>query len=108
MDYDSPYFLCCKAISIRSRGLSDKVLQVALFLLCMPVIAAPLQALAVLGAFTVFSLSPQKLKKNVPGFVLVGIPIYYLTRRPDSAGASRLSRIFCAYSATLLPLYLAF
>ncbi|KLO13529.1 L-methionine transporter [Schizopora paradoxa] len=49
---------------------------VALFLLCMPVIAAPLQALAVLG------------------FVLVGIPIYYLTRRPDSAEASRLSRIF--------------
>ncbi|EKM55586.1 uncharacterized protein PHACADRAFT_93389 [Phanerochaete carnosa HHB-10118-sp] len=36
---------------------------VCLFLLCMPIIAAPLEAMAVLG------------------FVLVGIPIYYLTQR---------------------------
>jgi len=36
---------------------------VALFLLCMPIIAAPLEALAVLG------------------FVLAGIPMYYITQR---------------------------
>ncbi|KAF7304904.1 L-methionine transporter [Mycena kentingensis (nom. inval.)] len=38
---------------------------VALFLLCMPVIAAPLPALAVLG------------------FVLAGVPVYYLTHRTE-------------------------
>ncbi|KAI0054111.1 L-methionine transporter [Auriscalpium vulgare] len=37
---------------------------VALFLLCMPIIAAPLEALAVLA-----------------GFVLTGIPMYYITQR---------------------------
>ncbi|KAL4265325.1 Cellular Amino Acid Transporter [Pleurotus pulmonarius] len=36
---------------------------VALFLLCMPIIAAPLEAMAVLG------------------FVAAGIPVYYITRR---------------------------
>jgi len=36
---------------------------VCLFLLCMPIIAAPLEAMAVLG------------------FVLVGIPVYYMTQR---------------------------
>ncbi|GBE82155.1 hypothetical protein SCP_0405350 [Sparassis crispa] len=40
---------------------------VCLFLLCMPVIAAPLEAMAVVG------------------FVLVGIPIYYITRRNHGA-----------------------
>ncbi|TFK76407.1 L-methionine transporter [Pluteus cervinus] len=39
---------------------------VALFLLCMPVIAAPLQAIAVLG------------------FVLAGIPVYYITQAMDA------------------------
>ncbi|KAH9981175.1 L-methionine transporter [Lactifluus volemus] len=39
---------------------------VALFLLCMPIIAAPLEALAVLG------------------FVLTGIPMYYITRHGAS------------------------
>ncbi|EIM90040.1 L-methionine transporter [Stereum hirsutum FP-91666 SS1] len=39
---------------------------VALFLLCMPIIAAPLEAMAVLG------------------FVLVGVPIYYITQRAGS------------------------
>ncbi|TFK55048.1 amino acid transporter [Heliocybe sulcata] len=38
---------------------------VALFLLCMPIIAAPLEALAVLG------------------FVSAGIPLYYITHRND-------------------------
>ncbi|EPT06173.1 hypothetical protein FOMPIDRAFT_124911 [Fomitopsis schrenkii] len=43
---------------------------VCLFLLCMPIIAAPLEAIAVLG------------------FVLVGIPIYYITQRDTGLGAS--------------------
>ncbi|KAF8077916.1 L-methionine transporter [Lyophyllum atratum] len=38
---------------------------VALFLLCMPIIAAPMEAVAVLG------------------FVLAGIPVFYLTRRSE-------------------------
>ncbi|KAK7693404.1 hypothetical protein QCA50_002972 [Cerrena zonata] len=56
---------------------------VCLFLLCMPIIAAPLEALAVLG------------------FVLVGIPIYYITQTAEgedrplifNAIASLISRI---------------
>ncbi|KAI0957300.1 hypothetical protein AcW1_005735 [Taiwanofungus camphoratus] len=40
-----------------------------LFLLCMPVIAAPLEAMAVLG------------------FVLVGIPVYYITQRSAATTA---------------------
>ncbi|GLB34923.1 putative amino acid permease [Lyophyllum shimeji] len=38
---------------------------VALFLLCMPIIAAPVEAMAVLG------------------FVLAGVPVFYLTRRSE-------------------------
>ncbi|PCH38054.1 L-methionine transporter [Wolfiporia cocos MD-104 SS10] len=48
---------------------------VCLFLLCMPVIAAPLEAMAVLG------------------FVLVGIPIYYITQR-RSAPTSGFFAVF--------------
>ncbi|KIK95238.1 hypothetical protein PAXRUDRAFT_398229 [Paxillus rubicundulus Ve08.2h10] len=40
---------------------------VAIFLLCMPIIAAPLEAMAVVG------------------FVLAGIPMYYLTHRDEKA-----------------------
>ncbi|KAL5489909.1 hypothetical protein ACEPAI_4741 [Sanghuangporus weigelae] len=54
---------------------------VALFLLLMPVIAAPLEALAVLA------------------FVLAGVPVYYLTRRPDSEGASRIQSILSPFNA---------
>ncbi|EPQ58713.1 hypothetical protein GLOTRDRAFT_57082, partial [Gloeophyllum trabeum ATCC 11539] len=52
---------------------------VALFLLCMPVIAAPLEALAVLG------------------FVSAGVPLYYITHRnsPDVQN----SRIFTVLSS---------
>ncbi|KAH9063314.1 L-methionine transporter [Lactarius vividus] len=42
---------------------TPNIVQVALFLLYMPIIAAPLEALAVLG------------------FVLAGIPMYYITQR---------------------------
>ncbi|KAI9574243.1 amino acid permease-domain-containing protein [Boletus coccyginus] len=40
---------------------------VAIFLLCMPIIAAPLEAVSVLG------------------FVLAGVPVYYLTNREEQA-----------------------
>jgi len=40
---------------------------VAIFLLCMPIIAAPLEAVAVFG------------------FVLAGVPVYYLTNREEQA-----------------------
>jgi len=40
---------------------------VALFLLCMPIIAAPLEALAVLG------------------FILAGVPVYYMTQTHESS-----------------------
>ncbi|CAA7271674.1 unnamed protein product [Cyclocybe aegerita] len=49
---------------------------VALFLLCMPIIAAPVEAAAVLG------------------FILVGIPVYYLTQAADDEDQSRVSMWF--------------
>jgi len=62
--------------------------QVALFLLCMPILAAPLQAIAVLcrsdppywGMFIIILLL---------GFVLSGIPVYYITSR-DEGTPSRI------------------
>ncbi|TFY79409.1 hypothetical protein EWM64_g4606 [Hericium alpestre] len=56
---------------------------VALFLLCMPVVAAPLQALAVLG------------------FVLVGIPMYYLTQRTKSIRLPRQLSFLSSWIAKL-------
>ncbi|KAF8956554.1 L-methionine transporter [Flammula alnicola] len=49
---------------------------VALFLLCMPIIAAPAEAIAVLG------------------FVLAGIPVYYMTQSTEDEGRSRVSLWF--------------
>ncbi|KZT09448.1 amino acid transporter [Laetiporus sulphureus 93-53] len=49
---------------------------VCVFLLCMPVIAAPLEAMAILG------------------FVLVGIPVYYLTQRRRNASSSGIMSVF--------------
>ncbi|KAJ7172437.1 L-methionine transporter [Mycena filopes] len=49
---------------------------VALFLLCMPIIAAPLPAIAVLG------------------FVLAGVPVYYITHRSERD----LPRVFAGYA----------
>jgi hypothetical protein len=54
----------------------------------MPIIAAPLEALAVLGALKWHSLSTAVLKKS-PGFVLSGIPMYYITRQGASIPLSR-------------------
>jgi len=48
---------------------------VALFLLCMPIIAAPLEAIAVLA------------------FVLAGIPIYYITHRNEEHSLRVISRV---------------
>lgn len=31
------------------------------------------------------------------GFVLAGVPVYYLTRRPDSEGASHIQTILCRF-----------
>lgn len=49
---------------------------VALFLLCMPIIAAPAEAIAVLG------------------FVLAGIPIYYLTQTTEDGDRPRIALLF--------------
>ncbi|KAF7976719.1 hypothetical protein HWV62_5895 [Athelia sp. TMB] len=60
---------------------------VALFLICMPVIAAPLEALAALG------------------FVLVGIPIYYLTSQNDAKSTPPfIGRLKFALHAVFSPL----
>ncbi|KAF9052662.1 L-methionine transporter [Panaeolus papilionaceus] len=49
---------------------------VALFLLCMPIIAAPKEAIAVLG------------------FVAAGVPIYYITQAPEDMDQSRIALWF--------------
>lgn len=49
----------------------------------MPVIAAPLEALAALGEFTRTTMACL-LTIACVGFVLVGIPIYYLTSQNDA------------------------
>ncbi|KAF8636695.1 hypothetical protein AX17_003500 [Amanita inopinata Kibby_2008] len=54
----------------------------ALFLLCMPVIAAPLEALAVLG------------------FISAGIPVYYITQTDENTRP----RIFTMFSSIILRL----
>ncbi|KII88471.1 hypothetical protein PLICRDRAFT_111101 [Plicaturopsis crispa FD-325 SS-3] len=56
---------------------------VALFLLCMPIIAAPLEAIAVLG------------------FVLAGIPVYYFTNRNESTELPRFLGFFATAWAKL-------
>ncbi|PPR08085.1 hypothetical protein CVT24_010546 [Panaeolus cyanescens] len=52
---------------------------VALFLLCMPIIAAPKEAIAVLG------------------FVTAGIPVYYITQTPEDQDHSRIFRRLTVY-----------
>jgi hypothetical protein len=47
----------------------------------MPIIAAPLEALAVLGALKNTLKSTGCAEQyNTPGFVLAGIPMYYITQ----------------------------
>jgi len=56
---------------------------VALFLLCMPIIAAPREAGAVLG------------------FVATGVPVYYLTQAEDERGQTRVTSWFSSLLARL-------
>ena len=62
MDHNASYLLWCMFPPFFFFFLSDFVSQVALFLRCMPIIAAPMEAIAVLG------------------FVSAGIPVYYVTQ----------------------------
>ena len=138
MDHYSAFVLRCKHPPSPSRIFTIHIAhplppprflstsaQVALFLLLMPIIAAPLEALAVLG--TSLSHNTSVLNKIIPlrlhdicfscllhmnmhihtmykiAFVLAGIPVYYLTRRPDSEGASRVSSLLCTFSFSLSP-----
>lgn len=66
------------------RGLVDACVKVALFLLCMPILAAPLQSLGVIGTRDV-SPSPAITRRLTPllGFVLLGIPVYYITQKNE-------------------------
>jgi len=56
---------------------------VCLFLLCMPVIAAPLEALAALG------------------FILAGIPVYYITQRNEGPPTSGVSAAWSSFLARI-------
>ena len=47
----------------------------------MPIIAAPLEAMAVLGEF-IYYISLAARSDLWIGFVLAGIPVYYITQRP--------------------------
>ena len=47
----------------------------------MPIIAAPLEAMAVLGPSHAFLPESEADLGAHPGFVLIGIPIYYITQR---------------------------
>lgn len=48
----------------------------------MPITAAPLEAFAVLGTIDVWAVNSVRLIGST-GFVLVGIPIYYITQRDE-------------------------
>ena len=75
------------------RSFVDIYDKVALFLLCMPILAAPLQSLGVIGTRNV-SPSPETTQKLTPvlGFVLLGIPMYYITQKNED-----MPRVFGAY-----------
>ncbi|KAG6909687.1 hypothetical protein DXG01_015888 [Tephrocybe rancida] len=71
---------------------------VALFLLIMPVIAAPVEAIAVLGTYAFSKLILDLLVfTNTQGFVMAGIPVFYLTRRSED----ERPWIFCEYYMSL-------
>ena len=66
----------------------------------MPIIAAPLEAMAVLGELfpllirldRVASVSHEKFSNGQAlGFVLVGIPVYYMTQRHEDTDSSRIA-----------------
>ena len=47
----------------------------------MPIIAAPLEAMAVLGEYMSYLSLAARTDLRI-GFVLAGIPVYYITQRP--------------------------
>lgn len=53
----------------------------------MPITAAPMEAIAVLGLFAY--IVTWKILSMPPGFVLSGIPVYYLTQTTEYGGHSR-------------------
>ena len=58
--------------------------KAALFLLCMPILAAPLQSLGVIGTLGVLpSPITARMLNPLLGFVLLGVPVYYITQRND-------------------------
>lgn len=67
----------------------------------MPIIAAPLEAVAVVGTLTGiigFSLLTLICPHLFAGFVLVGIPVYYMTQRVGPREDTPL--IVCEYIYT--------
>lgn len=51
----------------------------------MPIIAAPLEAVAVLGAdYLILSREVVTQLVSFTGFVLAGVPVYYLTHREQA------------------------
>lgn len=65
--------------------------QVCIFLLCMPIIAAPLEAIAVLGSSSLVRILEQALIVFA-GFVLAGVPLYYITHRNEGRAQCEWSR----------------
>ncbi|KAI0331152.1 amino acid transporter [Cubamyces sp. BRFM 1775] len=65
---------------------------VCIFLLCMPIIAAPLEAIAVLG-MQFDSQCTARINIHPTGFVLAGIPLYYITHRNEGR-PSRVQEFF--------------
>lgn len=58
--------------------------KVTLFLLCMPILAAPLQSLGVIGIRNVSPSTAITWKlMPLPGFVLLGVPAYYITQKNE-------------------------
>lgn len=65
--------------------------QVCIFLLCMPIIAAPLEAMAVLGSLSLVCILEQVLIVFA-GFVLAGVPLYYITHRNEGRAQCEWTR----------------
>lgn len=65
--------------------------QVCIFLLCMPIIAAPLEAIAVLGSSSPVCILEQVLILFA-GFVLAGVPLYYITHRNEGRAQCEWTR----------------
>ena len=49
----------------------------------MPVLAAPLQSLGIIGTATIRFLVPVRTLTLPAGFVLLGVPVYYATQKNE-------------------------